>query len=139
VAGFARPFLGKGWHFPPTFTENGRDIWSVADEADIQQSLHILLATAQGERVMREDFGCDLNRFMFEEMGGSLRSNLVASVKKALLHYEPRIKVEKVDVEASSETVGMLLIQVIYLVPASNSRFNLVYPFYLNEATYGRP
>lgn len=139
MTGGAPSFLGKGWHFPPTFSENGQSVWSVADEADIQQSLHILLTTAPGERVMREDFGCDLNRFVFEEMDSSLRSSVIAQVKAALLRHEPRIKVEKVDVEASSETVGMLLIQVIYLVPATNSRFNLVYPFYLNEGMQERP
>ncbi|CAG0964789.1 hypothetical protein ANRL2_01170 [Anaerolineae bacterium] len=126
-------FLGTGWHFPPTFTENGRDVWRVADEEDIQQSLQILLATAQGERVMLEDFGCDLNRFVFEEMDRSLRNSLAGFVKVALLRYEPRIAVEDVEAEPSNETEGLLLIHVVYRVPATNSRFNLVFPFYLNE------
>lgn len=132
-------FLGKGWHFPPTFTERGRDVWQVADDEDIQQSLHLLLATAQGERVMLEDFGCDLNRFVFEEMDRSLSNRLAGAVKTALLRYEPRIKVENVEAEISSESEGLLLIHVVYQVLATNSRYNLVYPFYLNEGTSGRP
>jgi len=139
MANGAFSFLGKGWHFPPTFTANGRDVWSVADEEDIRQSLQILLSTAQGERVMREDFGCDLNRFMFEKMDGNLRKNVATYIKKALLRHEPRIEVEKVEAEASRESEGVLLIQVVYRVPATNSRFNLVYPFYLNETAQGRP
>jgi len=132
MAGTASSFFGTGWHFPPTFTDNGQDVWRVSDEEDIHQSLHILLATAQGERVMREDFGCDLNRFVFEEMDRALGNRLSASVKRALLRYEPRIAVDKVSVEASDKAAGLLLIHVTYRVLATNSRFNLVYPFYLN-------
>ncbi len=129
----ASSFLGKGWHFPPTFTERGRDIWQVADEEDIQQSLYILLATAQGERVMLEGFGCDLNRFVFEEADRSLGNHLTGIIKTALLRYESRVKVEKVEAEISHEADGLLLIHVVYQVLATNSRYNLVYPFYLNE------
>ncbi len=125
-------FLGTGWHFPPSFTDNGQDVWRVADEEDIQQSLHILLTTAQGERVMLEDFGCDLNRFVFEEMDRSLANGLARTVMDALLRYEPRIDVEKVEA-VTSETEGQLLIHVIYRVLATNSRFNLVFPFYQKE------
>lgn len=126
-------FLGRGWHFPPAFTDSGRDVWRVADEEDIQQSLHILLSTAPGERVMREDFGCDLNRFMFEPMDNSLARSLSGLVETALLRYEPRIEVEKVEVAASAETEGLLLIRIAYRVPSTNSRFNLVFPFYQKE------
>ena len=133
MASAASSFLGKGWHFPPSFTENGRDVWRVADEEDIQQSLHILLATAQGERVMLEDFGCDLNRFVFEEMDRSRRNSLAGFVKAALSRHEPRIAVEAVEAEPGGETEGLLLIHIVYRVLATNSRFNLVFPFYLNE------
>ena len=133
MADVSPSFLGNGWHFPPSFTDNGRDVWQVADEADIQQSLQILLATAQGERVMLEDFGCDLNRFVFEEVDHSLSKDLAAVVKTALLHYEPRITVEDVGVDAGDGAEGLLYIHVVYRVLATNSRFNLVFPFYLNE------
>jgi len=139
MANGAPSFLGKGWHFPPTFTASGRDVWRVADEEDIQQSLYILLSTAQGERVMREDFGASLNPFMFEEMDGSLRNSVTVYIRKALLRHEPRISVEKVDVTASNDAEGVLLIHLTYRVLATNSRFNLVYPFYLNETAQGRP
>lgn len=130
-------FLGKGWSFPPAFSENGRDTLLVQDEEDIRQSLEILLSTAQGERVMLEDFGCDLNRFMFEEMDRSLGNDVAEFVKTALLRYEPRIEVESVDTDVSQETEGLLLVQVVYRILATNSRFNLVYPFYLNEGAAG--
>jgi len=136
MANASSSFLGKGWHFPPSFTDKGLDVWRVADEEDIQQSLAILLATAQGERVMLEDFGCDLNRFVFEEMDRSLGNDVARAVKDALLRFEPRIEVEKVESEAG-EVEGQLLIHVIYRVLTTNSRFNWVFPFYQKEG--GQP
>jgi len=141
VADSSPSFLGKGWHFPPSFTDNGRDVLRVADEEDIQQSLQILLATAPGERVMLEDFGCDLAGFLFEEMDRSLATRLAGVVEDALLLYEPRIVVESVEADASDEVDGLLLIHVVYSVPATNSRYNWVFPFYQKEAAQaeGKP
>ena len=127
-------FLGKGWHFPPSFSDNGRDVWQVAGEEDIRQSMQILLATAPGERVMLGSFGCDLKGFLFEEMDRGLITRLKGIVKDALLYYEPRIIVEEVEVEPSDRE-GVLLIQVTYRVPATNSRWNWVFPFYQQEGS----
>ncbi|MGZ8157296.1 MAG: GPW/gp25 family protein [Methylobacter sp.] len=130
-------FLGKGWGFPPAFSQNGRDVLQVSEHQDIQQSLLILLNTAQGERIMREDFGCDLQRFMFEEISQSIINELSVLITDAVLYYEPRIELNNIIVDESKETEGLLTIAIDYTVRTTNSRFNLVYPFYLNEASYG--
>lgn len=130
-------FLGKGWHFPPTFSNGGQDVWRVAGADSVRQSLEIQLTTAQGERVMREDFGCDLNRFLFEELDSRLASDVAAFVKSALLRHEPRIVVENVTADADMALEGVLNIRVSYRIPATNSRYNLVYPFYLREGAGG--
>jgi len=129
-------FLGKGWSFPPAFSRNGRDVQSVSDHEDIQQSLQILLNTVQGERIMREDFGCDLQRFMFEEISQSMVNSLTALITNAVLYYETRIELNNVQADESDQIEGLLMITVDYTVRSTNSRFNLVYPFYLNEASY---
>lgn len=130
-------FLGRGWQFPPSFTAGGAGVLQVAGEDCIRQSLAILLTTAQGERVMREDFGCDLHRFMFEEMDSRLAGEIAGFVKSALLRHEPRIVVESVDADAGGAPDGALNIRVSYCIPATNSRYNLVYPFYLREGAGG--
>lgn len=106
----------------------------VAEEQDIQQSLQILLSTSQGERVMLENFGCDLNRFLFEEISQSLINGLSNLITDAILDYEPRIDVVRISVDESRESSGILLISIEYTVRSTNSRFNMVFPFYLNEA-----
>lgn len=129
-------FLGKGWSFPPSFNQNGRDVQRVSEHQDIQQSLQILLSTAQNERIMREDFGCDLQRFMFEEISQSLINRMTALITDAVLYYETRIELNNVQVDESDKIEGLLTISIDYTVRSTNSRFNLVYPFYLNEASY---
>jgi phage baseplate assembly protein W len=128
-------FLGKGWSFPPGFSNNGKDVLMVEEELDIQQSLQILLTTSQGERVMLENYGCDLNRFLFEEISQSLINELTSLITDAILYYEPRIDVAGITIDESNALSGMLLIGIEYRVRSSNSRFNMVFPFYLNEAT----
>jgi phage baseplate assembly protein W len=127
-------FLGKGWSFPPAFYEGGAAVVLISGEKDIEQSLQIILSTSLNERIMNSGFGCDLRQFLFGEIDNSLISQLRNIIERALLKYEPRIKVEKVDVLTAEASNGLLNISVSYLVPASNNRYNMVYPYYLTEA-----
>ncbi|HAB19848.1 MAG TPA: GPW/gp25 family protein [Verrucomicrobiota bacterium] len=128
------PFLGRGWSFPPSFSLGGADVLTVHGVEDIRQSLEILLATRPGERVLQDHFGCDLSRFMFEEVDQSLKNRLYNLISAAILFHEPRIKLNRLNIEESEPGSGLLLIQLDYTVLATNSRFNMVYPFHLNEA-----
>jgi phage baseplate assembly protein W len=132
-------FLGTGWSFPPTFTAGGTDVEMVSDIEDIQQSLQILLSTRVGERVMQEDFGCDLNEVLFAEMDQGLINNLNNLVSNAILYHEPRITLDNLDISESESQAGLLLISIQYTVRGTNSRFNMVFPFYVNEAISSAP
>ena len=106
----------------------------VSDLEDIHQSLQILLSTRLGERVMQDDFGCDLNSVLFEEIDQGLINTLTGMVSDAILYHEPRIEMDRLDVSESETEQGLLLISIEYTVRSTNSRFNMVYPFYLIEA-----
>jgi len=123
-------FLGKGWAFPPAFANNGGTVAMASGVEDIHQSLQILLATRLGERVMQEDFGCSLDAVMFEEVDQGLINSINSLITTAVIYHEPRIKMENIDI--SADTNGLLLISLNYTVPSSNSRYNMVYPFYIN-------
>lgn len=129
-----RSFLGKGWAFPPGFTAGGADVELVSGPEDIHQSLQILFATQLGERVMREDFGCEMSSFVFEELDRELISALHDAVSDAVLYNEPRIELDRLEVSENESEQGQLLITLEYTVVSTNSRYNMVYPFYLNEA-----
>jgi phage baseplate assembly protein W len=127
-------FLGTGWSFPPTFTEGGADVVTVSDAEDIHQSLQILFATTPGERVMQDDYGCDLGRYLFEEIDRSLINSLTALVSDAILFHEPRVTLNNLQISDEEADGGLLLIHIDYTIRSTNSRFNMVYPFYLSEA-----
>ena len=128
------PFLGKGWSFPPCFTDGGGDLDMVQGADDISQSLQILLSTRMNERVMLGEFGCDLTHYQFEEIDQALVNNLSGLISNAIIAHEPRIKLQAVDISDSQAEHGLLLIRIDYTVRATNSRYNMVYPFYLHEA-----
>lgn len=128
-------FFGTGWSFPPSFAENGSEVHMVSGTQDIEQSLAILLATRRGERVMQEDFGCDLSEFLFAEISQGLIGRIRSFLAEAILHQEPRISLNDIDVSESGDREGLLLIKIDYTIRATNSRYNMVYPFYMNEAT----
>ena len=132
-----KSFLGTGWSFPPEFNNETVEVELVKDVTDIHQSLHILLSTSLGERVMQPKYGCNLSDYQFEPANNSLISYLKDLVENAILLYESRIKVEKIEVTAPESfdlMEGKLQISVDYSIAGTNSRYNYVYDFYLREA-----
>jgi uncharacterized protein len=132
----ARPpdFLGRGWSFPPRFSRGGAELATVAGDADVRESLAILFATEPGERVMRADYGGGLRPMLFAEMDQELVSALRARVTTAVLLHEPRVRPELVEIADDPAAPGVLLVSLHYTIRGSNSRYNLVFPFYLREA-----
>jgi phage baseplate assembly protein W len=135
MAKMHQSFLGTGWSFPPQFDKSDSKTRMLKDEADIQSSLEILLSTRQGERVMLPDYGCDLHELVFEPLTTTFKTYIADLIRTAILYYEPRIEVEKIDLNDTGELEGRILITITYKVRATNSRFNFVYPFYKNEGT----
>jgi uncharacterized protein len=70
---------------------------------------------------------------VFEEADHALISRIASVIEDAILAHEPRVKLRGVDVSYGAAP-GALDIRVEYEVRAVNSRYNLVFPFYLNEA-----
>lgn len=130
-------FLGRGWSFPPAFDRSVRGVRMLADEDDIESSLHVLLATARGERVMVPQYGCNMDDLVFENLDTRLRTLMADQIETAILYFEPRIELEDVRVELDPDEVveGRVLIGVTYRVKATNSRFNFVFPYYVREGT----
>ena len=128
-------FLGKGWSFPPTFLSAFGSIDMVEGREDINQSLHIILSTSFGERVMRPNFGCNLKDFQFEPLNIGFLTYLQDVVTTALIYHEPRIRVDNVSIKTDDQLEGKLLITVDYTIKTSNSRFNFVYDYYLKGET----
>ncbi len=125
-------FLGRGWAFPPAF--GGGTVAMVDDETDIHQSLRILFGTLPGERPLQPGYGLDMTPLLFEPLSTTLRTLLEDRIRTTLLVHEPRIRVLDLVVDDSQALQGVLNIRLEYAVRSTNSRFNLVYPYYVGDA-----
>lgn len=132
-------FLGRGWAFPPSFSAGGAEVMTVSGADDVHESLGILLGTVPGERVMLEEYGCDLHGLVFAELDQGLMSSIEWRIRSAILEYEPRVDVESVDISQDETEPHCLNIHLRYTVRGTNSRFNMVFPFYLMEAALPGP
>ena len=124
------PIIGRGWHFPPTLDERGT-VALVSDDDEIKQSIHIILSTAPGQRVMRPDFGCRIHELVFAPNNATTAGMATQYVTEALGRWEPRIELQQVDVAPDPSNPARLAISIEYRISATHSNRSLVYPFYL--------
>ncbi|GAB6122656.1 GPW/gp25 family protein [Dysgonomonas termitidis] len=129
-----KPYLGIGWSFPVSFDKKEGVSMSYGD-GDIRESLEVLLSTIPGERIFRPEYGCNIRQWVFSRMNLSEKTRIANTIEMAILEGEPRIILESVDVNIKNEREGILWISIDYLVSQTNSRSNMVYPFYIREGT----
>lgn len=128
-------FLGRGWAFPPRFDGGTGQALLVQAEEDITESLRILMETRPGERVMHPNYGCRLHDLVFEPMDGETEAEIEVAISRAILFFEPRIKLGVVKVDVQDALSGHLAITLNYTVAETNERHNMVFPFYITEGT----
>lgn len=126
-----RAFLGRGWAFPVRIAPGG-DVMLAEYEEDVRQAILIILQTEPGERVMRPEFGTGLRGLVFEPINTTTIALARHRVEQALLRWEPRIDQVEVAITADPPR-GRLDITVHYRVRRTNTFYNLVYPFYVEE------
>jgi len=133
-----KTFLGVGWKFPPTFDKTSGSVMLVSEEEDIKESLNILLSTKPGERIMIPEYGCNLQKMVFEGIGVSTITQIKSMIQDAILFFEPRIILENIEVSKDSENDGLLLVNLVYTIRKTNKRSNMVYPYYVIEGNEAR-
>lgn len=130
-----RDFLGRGWSFPPDFKRVPASVAMLEEDADVASSLEILLSTTPGERILQPLYGCNLSELLFESLDTRMKTLMADKVQSAILYYEPRVRLESISLDESRELEGVVLIEFVYVVKSTNSRFNFVFPYYKNEGT----
>jgi len=134
-----KSFLGRGWSFPPDFDKATKKVRMTQDQEDIERSLEILLGTLKGERVMRPAYGANMDEMVFESFNQSIKTFMADQISTAIYYFEPRIEPLNVTINDQFITDGRLLIEIDYVIRATNSRYNIVYPFFLNKGTGIQP
>lgn len=132
-------FLGSGWSFPPTFDRQRASVDIVSGDDDIREALWIILATRIGERIMLPTFGSNLSLEVFAGLSATVANEIANMVKNAIIEWEPRVTVIDVSVTQTDVAAGYVSISVDYQVRQTNSRSNLVFPYYILEATLAAP
>ena len=130
MKGMSREFLGRGWRFPVQIGDDGAFELS-SEEQDIKEAILIILKSAKGERVMSPEFGCGIHSFVFEVVNQVTMTRMREEIRKALLLFEPRIEV--IEIGSEYEEEGIVKFDIEYRVISTNSRYNIVYPYYMSE------
>jgi len=128
-------FLGTGWSFPPAFSKERKGVLITSDEEDIKKSLEILLSTRPGERIMQPEYGCNLNELSFEPLNTTLKTYIKDLINTAILYHEPRILVIEINLDLDGEIEGVVNITLDYKIKTTNSRYNIVFPYFINEGS----
>jgi phage baseplate assembly protein W len=123
-------FLGKGWRFPILPDASGC-LGYIEGDANVEQSVHILLMTQLGERVMRSDFGTQAPRLVFSPGSTQYLRLLENTIREAVVNWEPRIDLTSVTAEADSTDTYRVTVSISYTVRQTNTSTNLVFPYYL--------
>lgn len=124
--------LGRGWSLPLAPQDDGRTLPLASGGEKVLQSIHIILDTEPGERLMRPTFGCGLRRYLMQPNTAATRAQIQRDVSNALRSWEPRIQVRNVTVAAGNDP-ALVLIHIEYVHNRDGSPGNLVYPFYLDS------
>jgi phage baseplate assembly protein W len=132
----AKEFLGTGMKFPPEVDKATGRFRTVSADQAVKESVWIILFTQLTERFVRPDFGSDILSFTFMDTGITQLNILRQDITRTILSQEPRI----MDVDVRTEFLekqGCVVVNIGYTVRGSNTRDNLVFPFYLDSADTG--
>ncbi|MCR5431653.1 MAG: GPW/gp25 family protein [Lachnospiraceae bacterium] len=127
-------FLGTGMKFPPTINPSTGRFETSSGVNSVKESVYVILMTQKSERWLRPEFGSEIQQFAFTDPNATrlnlMRMDIVNDIKMS----EPRVSDVTVNFDAQSKS-GYLLIDIHYTVTQTNTRDNLVFPFYLYGAS----
>ncbi len=127
-------FLGSGMKFPPQINRATGRFVTVSEEESVKESIYLILMTQRGERPLREDFGSNLLNYTFMDMSLTRINMLIRTLKDQIMNQEPRVS--DISIRPTGDSAaGRLIFEIEYTVAATNTRDNIVFPFYLNQET----
>lgn len=113
--------FGSGLSFPVRVGADGRLAWS-KDEQNVRESIQIILLTEPGQRLLREEFGCGLRRFLFEPNTATTRRQIQDRIVQAIGRWEPRVDLDDVTVEAVPDNPRLVAINIFFRLVATQAQ-----------------
>jgi phage baseplate assembly protein W len=108
---------GRSIAFPPRVGPGGSMLWSAGE--------CIILRTQPGERLLRPDFGCGLDRFLYEPNDVATLRLIQEEVRRAITRWEPRVHLDEVRVESDPSDQRAVTITIAYTLVATGRRERL--------------
>ncbi len=112
---------GRSLGFPPRVGANGQMVWSEG-ETNVRESIEIILRTRPGERLMLPEFGCSLERYLFEPNNISTLRLIQEEVKRAINRWEPRVRIDDIVVETKASDVRVVDVTIFFTLVATQVR-----------------
>ncbi|OFZ09771.1 MAG: hypothetical protein A3D92_12495 [Bacteroidetes bacterium RIFCSPHIGHO2_02_FULL_44_7] len=125
--------LGRGWSFPPSFSKIDHQAKMISGEEDVEASIHLIILTKLGERVMRNGYGSNIYELLFEPLNENMKTYMASSLKDSLADNEPRINVESLSLVQNDPGLGRVEIKIEFTLIETNVARNLVLPFYIPD------
>ena len=113
--------LGRGISFPPRVGSDGRVAWSEG-EVNVREAIRIILMTEQRERLRLPEFGGSMGLFLFEPNTVTTRQLIKDRIGQALARWEPRIKVQSIEVDPDPADAQAVIAAITYKLVATQVR-----------------
>lgn len=113
--------FGRGISFPPRVGADGRVAWSEGEQ-NVREAIRVILMTGQRERLRLSDFGGSLGRFLFEPNTVTTRHLIGDQIQKSLEQWEPRIRIDSVEVEPDATDPQAAIATITYRLVATQAR-----------------
>lgn len=102
------PSLAVGWPLLPVPDGEGRLCWP-DPAASVRQMIEVILRTTPGEQLMRPRFGAGLEALIHEPNTLTTRARAQDAIVEAIRRYEPRIILDRVDVDVGQDPRELLV------------------------------
>ncbi len=103
-----------GWPLLPFPDHNGELTYPPVLAESVRQQLQVILSTRPGEQLMRPGFGAGLAEFLGEPDTITTRRRIYDRVNESVGRWEPRVEVDRVEVNDLPGRPGWLRIELGY-------------------------
>lgn len=102
-----------GWPLLPLPDAHGQiEFPSLAES--VRQNLRVLLSTRAGEQLMRPEYGAGLTDFLGQPDTITTRRRIHDRVTDAIARWEPRVEVDRVEVNDLPRRLGQVRVEIAY-------------------------
>jgi len=102
------------------------DVGTNTDIDAIRRGMKNIFSFTKGERILEPEFGHDLFKYIYEQANDSLVEAVKTDIRALLTRWEPRVRIENIDVLLDKEQQTMWF-EVTYFVPQLSQTYRSDY------------